>query len=99
MRLRPFVAAMLVLVVLVMNVPVLVLHRIVLVDMPVPLGQGEPGSERRQGKAATSEIDNGSFNSKTASAAPKKGAVPKCAAVRAAPRWRNARTYRTRLAP
>ena len=42
---------MLVLVVLVMNVPVLVLHRIVLVDMPVPLGQGEPGSERRQGES------------------------------------------------
>lgn len=43
-RLGPFVAAMRMLVMLVVHVPVLVLHRLVLVLVTVALAQDEPGS-------------------------------------------------------
>src|SRR5688572_14189426 len=50
MRFRTFVTAMWVLVVRVMNVAMIVVHRVVLVLMPVPLGKHEPSARGGQGE-------------------------------------------------
>lgn len=50
MRFGAFVAAMRVLVVRVMNVAMLVVHRLVLVLMSVPFGENEPSARGGQGE-------------------------------------------------
>jgi hypothetical protein len=84
---------------LVMDVQVLVFYRRMRMHVRVALSEHEPRGHRVRTIPSGNGAVAGSPSSATASAAPKNGAVPKCAAVLALPRCASALTNSTRLSP